>query len=159
MSANAKLRQSCPNQACKRHGTIDGDNVVRHSYLKVRCGRRRRYRCKACGKTFSRNTNTPYHRLRASRNLFDRVAHLSVEGVSISAIARICGRSWTTVFIRPHGAWRFGSELRTPAMQPGLASRALSFREIFLSEMPSAPSRMTTLGLPGRTGLCWSWLE
>ena len=94
MSANPRPRQSCPNQACDYHGVIGKGNIVRHSYLKVKCGRRRRYRCKACGKTFSRNTNTPYHRLHASRNLFDRVAHLSVEGVSISAIARICGRSW-----------------------------------------------------------------
>ena len=97
MSANPRPRQSCPNQACDYHGVIGKGNIVRHSYLKVKCGRRRRHRCKACGKTFSRNTNTPYHRLHASRNLFDRVAHLSVEGVSISAIARICGRSWSTI--------------------------------------------------------------
>jgi len=34
-------------------------------------------------------------------------------------------------FIRPHRALRFGGEVRTPAMQAGLASRRLSFREIF----------------------------
>jgi IS1 family transposase len=36
-------------------------------------------------------------------------------------------------FIRPHRALRFGREVRTPAMQAGLASRQLSFREIFMA--------------------------
>jgi hypothetical protein len=36
-------------------------------------------------------------------------------------------------FIRPHLSLRFGDELRTPAMQGGLVSKRLSFREIFTS--------------------------
>jgi hypothetical protein len=36
-------------------------------------------------------------------------------------------------FIRPHRGLKFGKELRTPAMQPGLVSRRLSFREVFTS--------------------------
>jgi hypothetical protein len=36
-------------------------------------------------------------------------------------------------FIRPHRGLRFGRELRTPAMQAGLASRRLTFREVFTS--------------------------
>jgi hypothetical protein len=34
-------------------------------------------------------------------------------------------------FIRPHSALRFGAEVRTPAMQAGLAARKLSFRDVF----------------------------
>jgi len=34
-------------------------------------------------------------------------------------------------FVRPHRALKFGSEMRTPAMQAGLASRRLDFRAIF----------------------------
>jgi hypothetical protein len=34
-------------------------------------------------------------------------------------------------FMRPHLALRFGAELRTPAMQAGLAHRKLSFRDVF----------------------------
>ena len=34
-------------------------------------------------------------------------------------------------FIRPHRALKFGREVRTPAMQAGLASKPLSFREVF----------------------------
>ena len=36
-------------------------------------------------------------------------------------------------FIRPHRALKFGLEVRTPAMQAGLVSRRLSFREVFIS--------------------------
>ena len=36
-------------------------------------------------------------------------------------------------FVRPHSALRFGSEVWTPAMQAGLASRRLTFREVFTS--------------------------
>ena len=38
-------------------------------------------------------------------------------------------------FIRPHRSLRFGKVTRTPAMQAGLAPRALSWREIFGSAM------------------------
>jgi hypothetical protein len=36
-------------------------------------------------------------------------------------------------FLRPHRALKFGPEVRTPAMQAGLAKKRLSFRDIFLS--------------------------
>ncbi|HTY24367.1 MAG TPA: hypothetical protein VMC85_14625 [Desulfomonilaceae bacterium] len=34
-------------------------------------------------------------------------------------------------FVRPHRSLRFGREVRTPAMQAGLADKQLTFREIF----------------------------
>jgi IS1 family transposase len=37
-------------------------------------------------------------------------------------------------FIRPHRAVKFGRETRTPAMQAGLTTRRLTFREVFSSE-------------------------
>ena len=36
-------------------------------------------------------------------------------------------------FVRPHGALNFGREIRTPAMQAGLTTRRLTFRDIFLA--------------------------
>ena len=36
-------------------------------------------------------------------------------------------------FIRPHWALRFGPEIRAPAMQAGLVSKRLSFREVFVA--------------------------
>ena len=43
------------------------------------------------------NTGTAYFGLRCSRDEFDQVATMRVEGVSISAIARITGRSRSTI--------------------------------------------------------------
>ncbi len=40
-------------------------------------------------------------------------------------------------FCRPHGSLRIGSEVRTPAMQAGLATRKLSFRDIFTARLVS----------------------
>ena len=40
-------------------------------------------------------------------------------------------------FIRPHGVLRFGREVRTPAMQAGLATRPLTFGEVFVCQPPS----------------------
>ena len=39
-----------------------------------------------------------------------------------------------TIFVRPHGALKFGREIRTPAMQAGLTIRRLTFRDIFLGD-------------------------
>ena len=63
---------SCPNEAC-----IQGNNspakVVRHGFFRVRCGRRRRFRCRGCGRTFSARTNTPYFGLGCWWPAFERV--------------------------------------------------------------------------------------
>ncbi len=48
-------------------------------------------------------------------------------------------------FCRPHGSLRFGREVRTPAMQAGLATRKLTLRETFpvrLSRMVFAVGRL-----------------
>jgi hypothetical protein len=34
-------------------------------------------------------------------------------------------------FVRPHGGLKFGTKVRTPAMQAGLVGRKLTFRDIF----------------------------
>ena len=36
-------------------------------------------------------------------------------------------------FVRPHGALKFGREIRTPAMQASLTTRRLTFRDIFFA--------------------------
>jgi IS1 family transposase len=44
-------------------------------------------------------------------------------------------------FVRPHGALRFGREVRTPAQQAGLVTRRLSLRDIFTAFRPGARVR------------------
>ncbi len=55
------------------------------------------YWCKICGKTFCSTTETPYHSLHYSRNTFDDVVLMSVEGVSKASITRVKKLSWNTV--------------------------------------------------------------
>ena len=86
---------SCPNEACIQ-SIGSPAKVVRHGFFRVRCGRRRRFRCRGCGRTFSARTNTPYFGLGCSWPAFERVAHMSVEGMSCAAIARVEGIAWHT---------------------------------------------------------------
>ena len=75
--------------------------VHRHHPLRIlqnhSRGKRRRYRCIGCGQTFSTTKGTPYYRLQHRRATFDSVVTLRVEGVSLSAIARIERLAWNTV--------------------------------------------------------------
>jgi len=41
-------------------------------------------------------------------------------------------------FIRPHGALKFGREVRTPAQQAGLVTRRLEFRDLLVAFRPGA---------------------
>ena len=87
----------CLNPACTFHGRVGSGNIVRHGFTRTRSGKRRRYRCVRCAKTFSSTKGTPYYRLQHRRATFDAVVALRVEGVSISAVARIEGLAWNTV--------------------------------------------------------------
>ena len=88
---------SCPNTH-RPHSKKGGTGaIIHHGFYRTRWGKRRRYYCQACGKTFCSNTGTPYHRLQHRRATFDEVATLSVEGLSKSAIARVKHIGWNTV--------------------------------------------------------------
>src|SRR5262245_52453331 len=88
---------SCPNRHRPPSKQGDVGAIIRHGFYTTRWGKRRRYQCQACGKTFSSTTGTPYYRLQHRRSTFDRVASLSVEGLNKSAIARVNRISWNTV--------------------------------------------------------------
>lgn len=70
---------------------------IRHPMYKTRQGRRRRYLCKTCKKTFCSTKGTLYYRLHKSHGDFDKVAQMTVEGVGISSISRIKCFSWNTI--------------------------------------------------------------
>src|SRR5215831_12828714 len=79
----------CPNRHCRPLGKSDTAAIIRHGFYKTRWGKRRRYQCQACGKTFCSTTGTAYHRLQHRRVTFDEVAALRVEGLNKSSIARV----------------------------------------------------------------------
>src|SRR5262245_43096982 len=83
----------CPNKACP---PASPGRIMRYGFYKTSSGKRRRYRCRRCGKTFCANTGTPYHRLQHRRSTFDEVAALSVEGLNKSD-ARVKHIAWNTV--------------------------------------------------------------
>ena len=92
--------RACSDSQCAmfgKIGKIGKGNIVLHGFLKLKRGRRRRYRCKACGGSFVSSVGTPYHRLKCTKAQFDNVAVLSVEGLFKSAIARIMRLPWNTV--------------------------------------------------------------
>ena len=86
-----------PNKDCRSLGTIVSGTVIRFGFYQTHFGKRRRYRCQSCQKTFCSNTGTPYFRLQHRRATFDQVVSLSVEGLNKSAIARVEGIGWNTV--------------------------------------------------------------
>ena len=95
------MMKTTQNQACSKPGCENcgkrGINIGGHGWFTTQSCRRRRYRCKICGGTVSTNTGTAYSGLRCTRREFDQIASLRVEGVSISATARLTGRSRNTV--------------------------------------------------------------
>ena len=88
--------KACLKPGCDNFGK-PGINIVGHGWLTTKSERRRRCRCKICGGTASTNTGTAYSGLRCTRREFDQVASLRVEGVSISATARVTGHSRNTI--------------------------------------------------------------
>ena len=87
----------CQNPDYPLHGVFNEGNIIRHSFYTTSQGRRRRYRCKACGKTFCSTNGTPYYRLHNRRAVFDEVIKMSVHGIGNSAISRIKKLAWGTV--------------------------------------------------------------
>jgi transposase-like protein len=86
-----------PNKHCPPSGKGDSGAIICHGFYTTRCGKRRRYRCQSCGKTFCSTSGTPYYRLQHRRATFDEVAALSVEGLNKSAIAQVKRVAWNTV--------------------------------------------------------------
>ena len=87
---------ACATSGCDNRGK-PGLNIVGYGSFATKAGRRQRYRCTVCRGTLSTNTATAYHGLRCTRQEFDQVASLRVEGMSISATARVTGHSRNTI--------------------------------------------------------------
>ena len=93
---NAIDGMACARPGCNNRGK-PALNLVAYGSFATRSGRRQRYRCIVCRGTLSTNTGTAYSGLRCTRREFENVARLRVEGVSISATARVTGHSRNTI--------------------------------------------------------------
>ena len=98
---------NCPYPNCtpSKEGTARA--ISRYGFYKTRWGKRRRYQCQTCGKTFCSTSGSAYHRIQHRRVTFDEVAALSVEGLNKSAIARVMRITWNTVhrWLERAAAW------------------------------------------------------
>ena len=95
--ARTVKKPRCLNSTCSLHGHVESTGIIRYGFYSTTAGKRRRYRCIGCGQTFSTTKGTPSYRLQHRRATFDSVVTLRVEGVSLSAIARIERLAWNTV--------------------------------------------------------------
>ena len=135
---NAIDEMACCKPGCDNFGK-PGQNVVGHGWFTTKSGQRRWYRCKSCGGTAGMNTGTAYAGLRCTRTEFDLVASLRVEGISISAAARVTGRSRNTI-----ARWLE----RAAAAAEGLNHRML--RDLEIMEL-QADEPFTFVGSKSRT--------
>jgi transposase-like protein len=83
--------QFCPNSACHASGKPDLNNIVVHSRKK------RRYKCKCCGKTFTESKGTAVYGLKKPTELFVLVVTLLVHGCPVQAIVAAFGLDPRTV--------------------------------------------------------------
>ena len=135
-----------PSRNCRPSGKTVSGNGIRFGFYQTRWGKRRRYRCQTCEKTFCSNTGTPYYRLQHSRTTFDQVATLSVEGLNKSAIARVERLGWNTVdrWLEKRGLGRRFNNLNTSGFGPRSFRRTRSARSFKVSNNrhgSSQPSR------------------
>ena len=70
----------CQNEKCQNHGKFCQRNIIGHSKYKTKQGRRRRYLCKTCKKTFCSTKGTPYYRLHKTRSDFMDTCNTSWAG-------------------------------------------------------------------------------
>ena len=88
---NSKF-QFCPNVQCTTIGQIGLGNIVIHS------AKEERYRCKACGKTFSETKGTAFYRLRTDANIVSCMISLMQHGCPPQAIVATYGFDERTVY-------------------------------------------------------------
>src|SRR5258707_2210028 len=120
----------CPHAACPSTRSATPTAFVRQSFPRTGAGRKQRWRCKSCGRTFTRRAGTLYHRLRLPASKLDLALTLSLDPIEL---LRCCYS-----FVRRHGALKLGREVRTPAQQAGLVTRRLSLRDILMACRPGS---------------------
>jgi len=87
----------CSNASCGSNQENRPPRLATHGWFRTRTARKRRRICKLCGATASATHGTPYHRMRRPKADLDRALHMSTEGMTASAIARVLRASVSTV--------------------------------------------------------------
>jgi transposase-like protein len=97
MEKFAKTGEFCPNEACSDYGKLQNgrqQNLVK--FGKTRKGVQR-FRCQACGKTFTETKGTIFYRRRTPEHeILETLAFLA-EGSRISSLSRVKGFKEDTI--------------------------------------------------------------
>jgi transposase-like protein len=104
----AQVGRFCPNEACELYGEVEAAQIIR--FGKTRNGTQR-YRCKACGQTFTETRGTVFYRRHASRKTILETLALLAEGVRISSISRAKGIKEDTILDWLRAAARQAAEI------------------------------------------------
>ena len=94
MSELASVGEFCPNDQCSDAGRTGADNIIR--YGKTGNGRQR-YRCRACGKTFSETTGTVFSGKRTPKDETIETLAFVAEGVRLASLSRVKGYKESTI--------------------------------------------------------------
>src|SRR4029434_9692316 len=149
---------SWPITECALSKDAGAESIILHGFYQTNSGKRRRYLCRICGKTFCSNTGTPYHRLQHRRTTFDEVATLSVEPEQV----RDCSgkaRSPGIPFIA--GSKKLPALVAASTIEESMESRSQSFRRA--RSVRSSTTRNNPFGSSPRSrsglgfGLRQSW--
>ena len=150
---------ACARPGCDNRGK-PGLNIVGYGSFATKAGRRQRYRCTVCRGTVSTNTGTAYSGLRCTRREFEQVASLRVEGVSLSATARVTGHSRNTVARWLERASTAGDALQRPdgtRFRGSLSCRLMSSaRSLATRTRPSGCSRPSRYRPACGPGASWA---
>jgi transposase-like protein/IS1 family transposase len=88
---------SCPYSDCACHDHGRAKVIAFGTYVTQHAGRRSRWRCQVCARTFGEATGTALAGLRSPAASFTHALALLSEGLSQSAIARVMGRAPSTI--------------------------------------------------------------
>ncbi len=125
----------CATETCPDKGRVGAGNIGIHSQKK------RRYRCKTCGDTFSATTGTPYYRLHKEAWLMTAVLTLLAHGCPPQAIVAAFGLDERTVT-----AWLH---------QAGAHCAALHGHLVETAEVDAGPVQADEIRVKVRGGVVW----
>ena len=136
---------ACPNQACQYDGISDADVhaiVSDGSYGKAE--RIQRFRCQACGHTFSARIHTPMYRLKTPSQRVALVLSALAEGLDLSAAERVFGIRHCTIM-----SW---------LLRAGAHAQCLHERSFHMLTLPHLQLDELRTRLRSHTQILWLWV-
>jgi len=121
--------QPCPNKNCDKHGMKNQGNIISISTYMTKSGRRRIFKCKECGETFSETRETVFHDLGTPEDKVMTALKMIPVRVSLSGISFVLGVTEETVLM-----WLWRAYTKADQINAALL-KELSVNEVQPDEM------------------------